>query len=54
MITVPAGRPGAQAIALLGPTASGKSRAAQEKYFWKNSVAAYHWIKRESGQPQAG
>jgi predicted TIM-barrel fold metal-dependent hydrolase len=33
---------------------SGKSRAAQEKYFWKNSVAAYHWIKRESGQPQAG
>jgi L-fuconolactonase len=33
---------------------SGKSRAAQEKYFWKNSVAAYHWVKRESGQPQAG
>ena len=33
---------------------AGKSRAAQEKYFWKNSVAAYHWIKRESGQPQAG
>jgi L-fuconolactonase len=32
----------------------GKSRAAQEKYFWKNSVAAYRWIKRESGQPQAG
>jgi predicted TIM-barrel fold metal-dependent hydrolase len=31
---------------------SGKSRAAQEKYFWKNSVAAYRWVKRESGQPQ--
>ena len=31
-----------------------KSRAAQEKYFWKNSVAAYRWVKRESGQPQPG
>ena len=30
----------------------GKSRAAQEKYFWKNSVAAYRWVKRESGQPK--
>ena len=28
---------------------NGKSRAAQEKYFWKNSVAAYRWVKRESG-----
>jgi L-fuconolactonase len=33
---------------------SRKSRAAQEKYFWKNSVAAYRWVKRESGQPQTG
>ena len=31
---------------------NGKTRAAQEKYFWKNSVAAYRWVKRESGQPQ--
>jgi len=29
----------------------GKGRAAEEKYFWKNSVAAYHWVKREAGQP---
>ena len=29
-----------------------KSRAAQEKYFWKNSVAAYRWVKRESAQPE--
>jgi predicted TIM-barrel fold metal-dependent hydrolase len=41
-------------LALAQEYFSGKSRAAQEKYFWKNSVAAYHWIKRESGQPQAG
>ena len=29
-----------------------KGRAAQEKYFWKNSVAAYRWVKRESAQPE--
>ena len=28
-----------------------KPRALQEKYFWRNSVAAYHWIKREARQP---
>ena len=32
----------------------GKGRAAAEKYFWKNSVAAYRWIKREAGQPKLG
>lgn len=30
----------------------GKSREAQEKYFWKNSVAAYRWAKRDASQPQ--
>ena len=29
----------------------GKGRAAAEKYFWKNSVAAYRWIKRDALQP---
>ncbi len=33
---------------------NGKSRAAQEKYFWKNSVAAYRWVKRERAQPEPG
>jgi L-fuconolactonase len=28
-----------------------KGRAVAEKYFWKNSVAAYHWIHRDSSQP---
>ena len=28
-----------------------KARAVAEKYFWKNSVAAYKWIKREPAQP---
>jgi len=28
-----------------------KGTAVAEKYFWKNSVAAYHWIKRNANQP---
>lgn len=29
-----------------------KGRAASEKFFWKNSVAAFKWIKRDPKQPQ--
>jgi L-fuconolactonase len=32
---------------------TGKGPAAAEKFFWKNSIAAYRWVKREKGQPQA-
>ena len=28
-----------------------KPRALAEKYFWKNSIAAYKWVKREAAQP---
>lgn len=28
-----------------------KPRAVAEKYFWKNSVAAYKWVRREPAQP---
>ncbi len=28
-----------------------KPRTLAEKYFWKNSIAAYKWIKREPSQP---
>lgn len=28
-----------------------KPREAQEKYFWRNSRAAYKWIKRDPSQP---
>ena len=28
-----------------------KGRTAAEKFFWKNSVPAYKWIKRENSQP---
>ncbi len=30
---------------------TGKGQAIAEKYFWKNSVAAYRWVKREANQP---
>ena len=30
-----------------------KGRTASEKYFWKNSIAAYRWIHRDPKQPQA-
>jgi L-fuconolactonase len=28
-----------------------KGPAVAEKYFWKNSIAAYNWVHREKGQP---
>jgi L-fuconolactonase len=31
---------------------TGKGSAAAEKFFWKNSIAAYRWVKREASQPQ--
>lgn len=31
-----------------------KGRAVAEKYFWKNSVAAYKWVWRGNGQPRIG
>ncbi len=33
---------------------AGKGQAAAEKFFWKNSSAAYRWVKREPSQPQPG
>ncbi|HXB74761.1 MAG TPA: amidohydrolase family protein [Candidatus Acidoferrales bacterium] len=30
-----------------------KDRAVAEKYFWRNSLAAYKWVKRDPSQPQA-
>lgn len=39
-------------VALVREYFSGKSRTAAEKYFWKNSVAAYKWIRRSPEQPR--
>jgi predicted TIM-barrel fold metal-dependent hydrolase len=40
-----------QALAIVKPYFMAKGRAAAEKYFWRNSVAAYKWIKRDPSQP---
>ena len=29
-----------------------KSRATQEKFFWKNSIKVYKWVRRAPNQPQ--
>ena len=31
-----------------------KGTAVSEKFFWKNSVAAYRWVQREKTQPRLG
>ena len=31
---------------------TGKGAAAAEKFFWKNSIAAYRWVKRDKSQPE--
>lgn len=41
----------AQVLAVVREYVSGKSRDVAEKYFWKNSVAAYRWVKRDPSQP---
>jgi L-fuconolactonase len=32
---------------------TGKGREAAEKYFWRNSIKCYKWVKRTASQPQA-
>jgi predicted TIM-barrel fold metal-dependent hydrolase len=38
-------------VALVREYFSTRSREAAEKYFWRNSVAAYKWVKRDPAQP---
>lgn len=40
-----------QELTLVREYVLGKGRAAAEKVFWKNSVAAYRWTKRDARQP---
>jgi predicted TIM-barrel fold metal-dependent hydrolase len=40
------------ALEILHNYMAAKSATAAEKYFWKNSVKAFRWIKRDSKQPQ--
>jgi len=38
-------------VALVREYYASKSRLAAEKYFWRNSLAAYRWIRRDAAQP---
>jgi predicted TIM-barrel fold metal-dependent hydrolase len=40
------------ALEVLKSYSMAKSRLAAEKFFWKNSVSAYRWVKRDPRQPQ--
>lgn len=40
-----------QELTLVRKYVLAKGNAAAEKVFWKNSVAAYRWIKRDANQP---
>ncbi|MFN7925542.1 MAG: amidohydrolase family protein [Bryobacteraceae bacterium] len=40
-----------QVLAVVREYFTAKGQTAAEKYFWKNSKAAYRWTKRDPGQP---
>ena len=41
----------AQVLSVVREYFAGKGKLAAEKYFWRNSVGAYRWVKREANQP---
>jgi L-fuconolactonase len=40
-----------ETISILRDFVKPKGRKAEEKFFWQNSVAAYHWRRRQPDQP---
>jgi predicted TIM-barrel fold metal-dependent hydrolase len=42
-----------QVLNVIHEYVSGKGAVAAEKFFWKNSIRAYHWVKRAANQPEA-
>ena len=43
----------AQVLSVVREYFTAKGQAAAEQYFWKNSIAAYRWMRRDASQPQA-
>jgi L-fuconolactonase len=41
-----------ETISIVRNYVEAKGRIASEKFFWKNSVAAYHWRRRQTDQPK--
>jgi len=40
-----------QVLSIVREYFTAKGKTAAEKYFWRNSVAAYRWVKRDASQP---
>jgi predicted TIM-barrel fold metal-dependent hydrolase len=45
-------RPYSDVLRIVQEYFSTKGPAAAEKYFWKNSVKVYRWVKRDPSQPR--
>src|ERR1700730_876597 len=43
-----------QVLSIVREYFTAQGTAVAEKYFWKNSVADYRWVKRAQNQPQIG
>jgi L-fuconolactonase len=43
-----------EALDILKAYTMAMGRPAAEKFFWKNSIPAFKWIKRDAAQPQLG
>jgi L-fuconolactonase len=43
----------AEVLSVVREYFTAKGQTAAERYFWKNSIAAYRWVKRDTSQPQA-
>jgi predicted TIM-barrel fold metal-dependent hydrolase len=41
-----------QVLSVVRAYFAAKGKAAAEKFFWRNSIAAYRWVKREPNQPE--
>lgn len=41
----------AETLGIVGDYMAGKSPQMREKYYWKNSIVAYHWRRRNADQP---
>jgi len=42
-----------QVLSIVRAYFTSKGRAAAEKFFWRNSVRAYRWVRRDPGQPSS-
>lgn len=43
----------AEVLSVVHEYFTSKGRTFAEQYFWKNSIAAYRWVKRDASQPHA-